>query len=102
MNLYFSIAGDEAQFTEFVHEKTHSGTGRANHFRQYFLTDIYTDRVSFLSKICEQEKKARQSTPAIPRMLKTRCYFRPWWRIMAEHVHPRAEDDGEQANQRFV
>jgi hypothetical protein len=31
MDLYFSIVTDEPQFAEFVHEKAHAGTGRADH-----------------------------------------------------------------------
>ena len=42
-------------------KKTDSEAGRANHLRQYFLTNIHTDRVPFLSKICEQKKEPSQA-----------------------------------------
>jgi hypothetical protein len=62
MDLYFSIVTDEPQFAEFVQEKAHARTGRADHLCQRFLTDIYINRLraSFLSEMREQKKKTRE------------------------------------------
>jgi hypothetical protein len=64
MDLYFSIVTDEPQFAEFVHEKAHAGTGRADHLCQCLLTDIYIDRLraSFLSEARAEEEDARAAS----------------------------------------
>jgi hypothetical protein len=38
---------NEAQFSEAIHKKTDSGSGRANHFRQFLLTDSRNDQLRF-------------------------------------------------------
>jgi hypothetical protein len=45
MDLEFSVAFDETQFAESVHEKAHTRSRRANHLRQRFLTERSHDRL---------------------------------------------------------
>jgi len=40
-----SLVGNEAQFSEAIHKKTHSGSGCANHFRQFLLRDCRNDQL---------------------------------------------------------
>ena len=63
MDFDLSVVADEAHFTEFVHEETHAGSGRAYHLSQRFLTDIGIDGCwgAFLAEIREQEKKPRET-----------------------------------------
>src|ERR1700747_1471231 len=42
MNFQFSVVIDKAQFAELVHEKAHPRSGRADHLRQRFLTEVPT------------------------------------------------------------
>ena len=60
MNFQFSIVFDKTQFAEFVHEKAHPCSGRADHFRQRFLTELSHDRLgpAFLAEIREEKEKA--------------------------------------------
>src|ERR1700745_3393873 len=59
MDFQFSVVFDETQFAEFVHEKAHPRSGRADHLRQRFLTELSHDRLwpSFLAEICKQKEK---------------------------------------------
>src|SRR6266849_801598 len=43
----WALVGNEAQVAEAIHEKTHSGSGCANHFRQLLLTDLRNDLLRF-------------------------------------------------------
>ena len=42
-----SIVVQEAELPELVHEVTHPGAGGANHFGEYFLTDLRDDHLRF-------------------------------------------------------
>jgi hypothetical protein len=59
MDLELSVIFDETQFAEFVHEKAHARSGRADHLRQRFLTEFSHDRLrlAFLAEICKQKEK---------------------------------------------
>jgi hypothetical protein len=67
MDLKFSVVFDEAQFAEFVHEKAHARSGRADHLRQRFLTKFSHDRLrlAFLAKICKQKEKSGKALFAL-------------------------------------
>jgi hypothetical protein len=41
MDFQLSVVFDKTQFAEFVHEKAHARSGRADHLRQCFLTRTY-------------------------------------------------------------
>ena len=62
MDLELSVVLDKTQFAEFVHEKAHARSGRADHFRQRFLTKISHDRLrpAFLAEILQGEGEAAQ------------------------------------------
>src|SRR5258708_39408529 len=53
VNLDFSVVVDESLFPEFVHEKAYAVSGRADHFRQGFLTEGHWDRrrAAFLAEM---------------------------------------------------
>ena len=59
MDLDFSVVFDKTQFAEFVHEKAHARSGRADHLRQCFLAELSHDRLrsAFLAEICKQKEK---------------------------------------------
>src|SRR5882672_4076149 len=59
MDFQFSVVFDKSQFAEFVHEKAHARSGRADHLRQRFLTELSHDRLwpAFLAEICKQKEK---------------------------------------------
>jgi hypothetical protein len=59
MDFQFSIVFDKTQFAEFVHEKAHAWSRRANHLRQGFLTKISHDRLrpAFLAEICKEKEQ---------------------------------------------
>jgi hypothetical protein len=59
MDFQFSVVFDKTQFAELVHEKAHARSGRANHLRQRFLTEVSHDRLrpAFLAEICKQKEK---------------------------------------------
>src|SRR5256885_13689594 len=59
MDFQCSVVLDEAQFAELVHEKAHPRSGRADHLRQRFLTEVSYDRLwpAFLAEICKQKEK---------------------------------------------
>src|ERR1700737_1613723 len=63
MDLELSVVLDKTQFAEFVHEKAHARSGRADHFRQRFLTEISHDRLrpAFLAEIRKQKEKPRMA-----------------------------------------
>jgi hypothetical protein len=63
MNLEFSVVFDKTQFAEFVHEKTYARSGRSDHLRQRFLTELSHDRLRppFLAEICKQKEKSGES-----------------------------------------
>ena len=56
MNPNLAVIFNEAQFSEAIHEKTHSGPGCANHLRQYLLADLRNHRLrfAFLAELGEQ------------------------------------------------
>src|SRR6266446_3752963 len=53
----------ETQFAELVHEKAHARSGRADHLRQRFLTELSHDRLrpAFLAEICKQKEKSGEA-----------------------------------------
>jgi hypothetical protein len=59
VDLDFSVVFDKTQFAEFIHEKAHARSGRADHLRQRFLTKRSHDRLwpAFLAKICKEKEK---------------------------------------------
>src|SRR5437764_8043576 len=63
MDFQFSVVFDETQFAEFVHEKAHARSGRADHLRQRFLTELSHDRLwpAFLAEICQQKEKSGEA-----------------------------------------
>ena len=60
VNLDVSVVVDEAKLAKLVHEKADPGSGGADHLRQCFLTDAWTDRLraAFLPEIREQQQQA--------------------------------------------
>jgi len=54
-----AVVANEAQFSKFVHEETHTGSGRADHLRQRLLADFRDHRLrfSFLAKIRQQQEQ---------------------------------------------
>jgi len=48
VDLDAAVVVNEAQFSKFVHEKTHSGPGRADHLRKRLLADLRDHRLRFL------------------------------------------------------
>jgi hypothetical protein len=54
MYLHLAVITDEAQFSEFVHEETHAGSRRADHFRQrsHWIDGL---RVTFFAEIGEKK-----------------------------------------------
>src|ERR1700730_1802957 len=63
MDFQFSVVFDKTQFAEFVHEKAHARSSRANHLRQGFLTERANDRLRlpFLAEICKQKEKSSEA-----------------------------------------
>jgi hypothetical protein len=63
MHLDAAVVFDEAQFPEFVHEKTHPRPGRADHFRKRLLADLQFNRLRlpFLAEIRQQKERPRQA-----------------------------------------
>src|SRR6195256_4360175 len=63
MDLQFSVVFDKAQFAEFVHEKAYARSGRADHLRQRFLTELSHDRLrpAFLAEICKEKEKSGEA-----------------------------------------
>jgi len=63
MDFQFSIVFDKAQFSEFVHEKAHARSRRADHLRQRFLTELSHDRFrpAFLAEICKEKEKSSEA-----------------------------------------
>src|SRR5947209_645513 len=63
MDFQFSVVFDETQFAEFVHEKAHARSGRADHLRQRFLTELSHDRLrpAFLAEIRKQKEKSGEA-----------------------------------------
>src|SRR3984893_8353178 len=58
-----AVVVNKTQFPEFVHEKTHARSRRADHFRQCLLADLCYDglRPPFLAKIRQKQKWPRQT-----------------------------------------
>ena len=58
MDFQFSVVFDKSQFAEFVHEKAHARSRRADHLRQGFLTKISHDRLrpAFLAEIRKKKE----------------------------------------------
>ena len=63
VNLDFSVVFDKTQFAEFVHEKAHARSSRADHLRQRFLTERSHDRLrpAFLAEICKEKQKSGEA-----------------------------------------
>src|SRR6266446_6110452 len=63
MDFQSSVVFDKTQFAEFVHEKAHTRSGRADHLRQCFLTKLSHDRLwpAFLAEICKEEEKSGET-----------------------------------------
>ena len=62
VNPNLAVIFDEAQFSEAIHKKTHSGSGCANHLSQYLLADLRNHRLgfAFLAELREQQQNPRQ------------------------------------------
>jgi hypothetical protein len=58
-----AVVIDQAQFSKFVHEKTHARPGRSDHLRKRLLADFCYDRLrpTFLAEIRQQQKSPRQT-----------------------------------------
>jgi hypothetical protein len=56
VNPDLAVVFDEAEFSEAIHEKTHSGPGCANHLSQDLLADLgyHCLRFTFLAELREQ------------------------------------------------
>src|SRR5208337_4757729 len=63
VNPNLAVIFDEPQFSEAIHEKTHSGPGGANHLSQYLLADLGNHRLRFalLAELREQQQNPRQA-----------------------------------------
>src|SRR6266446_6808772 len=63
IDFQFSVVFDKTQFAEFVHEKAHTRSGRADHLRQCFLTKLSHDRLrpAFFAEICKQKEKSGEA-----------------------------------------
>ena len=63
MDLDFSVVFDKTQFAEFVHEKAHTRSGRADHLRKRFLTKRSHYRLwpAFLAEICKEKEKSGEA-----------------------------------------
>ncbi len=63
VDLQSAIVIDEAQFTEFIHERAHPRSRRANHFRERLLADLCNDwlRFTLLAEVREKKKSPRQA-----------------------------------------
>jgi hypothetical protein len=94
VNLYFSVVADESLFPEFVHEKTHPGSGRTDHFRERFLTESDGDwrSAAFLAEISEKQKQPRQASFAGIEKLVDQIVFDPavprQWLVAARNLAP--------------
>jgi len=57
-----AVVVDKAQFSEFVHEETHAGSRRSDHFCQCLLADFRYDwlRPTFIAKIRQKQENPRQ------------------------------------------
>jgi hypothetical protein len=73
MDFQLSVVFDKTQFAEFVHEKAHPRSGRADHLRQGFLTERSYDRYSnsnrlpplpACTKLRTRGQSGRKSSPA--------------------------------------
>jgi hypothetical protein len=109
----FSIVADEPELAEPVHEKTDAGSRGADHVRQRFLIDIWTDRLraAFLSEMREQKEKAREPLLARIEQLVDQILFNPavpgqeirhehlgkLWLVMKKGNHGLPRDRGNQA-----
>ena len=62
MNPNLAVVFDEAQFSKAIHEKTHPGSGCANHLSQYLLADPGNHRLgfAFLAELGEQQQNSSQ------------------------------------------
>src|SRR5271166_58561 len=56
VNPNLAVIFDEAQLPEAIHEKTHSGSGCANHLSQCLLAHLWNHRLgfAFLAELSEQ------------------------------------------------
>src|SRR5450631_3121577 len=59
MNFDVAVVVNEAQFSKFVHEKTHPGPRRSDHLRKRLLADFrdYRLRLAFLAKVRQQQEQ---------------------------------------------
>src|SRR5271157_4498815 len=62
VNPNLAVIFDEAQLSEAIHEKTHSGPSCANHLSQYLLADLRNHRLgfAFLAELGQQQQNPRQ------------------------------------------
>jgi hypothetical protein len=62
MNLQAAVIVDEAQLSKLVHEKTHPGPRRPDHFGQSFLTDSGNDGLMLrvFAEAGQQQQDPRQ------------------------------------------
>src|SRR3984893_5057573 len=57
------VVVNEAQFSKFVHEETHTGPGRSDHLRKRLLADFRDHRLRFLflAKVRQQQEQPGQT-----------------------------------------
>ena len=56
-----AVVVNEAQFSKFVHEKTHAGPGRAAHRRKAEIDHLVESRFKLLLKFHDQVRMAEAS-----------------------------------------
>src|SRR6266581_1585137 len=63
MDFQFSVVFDIAQFAEFVHEEAHARSGRADHLRERFLTELSDGRLrlAVFTEICKKKQKTGEA-----------------------------------------
>ena len=62
VNSNLAVVFDEAQFPKAIHEKTHPGSGCADHLSQDFLADLrnHSFGFAFLAELGEQQQNSSQ------------------------------------------
>ena len=62
MNFQAAVVIDESELSKAVHEEIHPRSGRADHLREDFLTDLrnHVFRLAFLAEAGEKQQNPRQ------------------------------------------
>ena len=68
MNFQAAVVIDESELSKAVHEEIHPRSGRADHLREDFLTDLrdHVLRFDFLAEMGEQQQNARARVGSMP------------------------------------